>query len=134
MSPRFWIFVAGLLGATAVIAGAVGAHAVPRGDATFAVLGRIFDTAQLYHALHAIALVGVAAVMAATEGKRSHWASALLHVTAFGFTLGIAMFSGGIYAQVSERFALSGWVVPAGGIAFIVGWLAFAVAALGMRR
>jgi uncharacterized membrane protein YgdD (TMEM256/DUF423 family) len=134
MSPRFWIFVAGLLGATAVIAGAIGAHAVPRGDAAFAVLGRIFDAAQLYHALHAIALVGVAAVMAGTEGKRTAWAGGLLQVAALGFVLGIAMFSGGIYVQLGQGLASSGGIVPVGGIAFIVGWVAFALSALGMRR
>jgi uncharacterized membrane protein YgdD (TMEM256/DUF423 family) len=133
MSPRFWIFAAALLGLTAVLAGAAGAHSTLRGTLTISVAARIFDTAQLYHALHALALLGVAAVMAATEGKRARWSGALLQLAALGFTLGVVMFSGGIYVQLARELASSGGIVPAGGFAFIFGWLFLGLSAFGMR-
>jgi uncharacterized membrane protein YgdD (TMEM256/DUF423 family) len=132
MSAHFWIFIAAVLGGLAVLAGAFGAHALP--DATaLAVPVRIFNTGQLYHALHALALLAVAVVLLQTEGHRTGWAGWLLQIAAAAFAIGIVCFSGGIYVQVAKGFTSSAGIVPFGGMALLVGWAAFAIGALGLR-
>jgi uncharacterized membrane protein YgdD (TMEM256/DUF423 family) len=133
MGARFWIFIAAILGGLAVVAGAVGAHALPDSEA-LAVPVRIFNTGQLYHALHALALLGVALTMIATADSRAGWAGWFLQIAALGFALGIVCFSGGIYLQIAKGFTSSAGVVPFGGICMIAGWAAFAIGALGLRR
>jgi uncharacterized membrane protein YgdD (TMEM256/DUF423 family) len=132
MSARFWIFAAALLGGLSVVAGAVGAHALPDSQA-LAVPLRIFNTGQQYHALHALALLGVALVLQQYEGRRTGLSSVLLQIAAVAFTIGIVCFSGGIYFQVAQGFTSSGGIVPFGGVAFLAGWAAFAIGVLGLR-
>jgi uncharacterized membrane protein YgdD (TMEM256/DUF423 family) len=103
MSYRIWLFLAGLAGGTAVMAAAYGAHGL-NGVVTVSPMVKIYDTATLYHALHAIALALVAALLAAT------------------------------YFHIARGIQAVAPVVPAGGIAFIIGWGALALSALGLRR
>jgi uncharacterized membrane protein YgdD (TMEM256/DUF423 family) len=132
MSARFWIFVAAVLGGLAVVAGAIGAHKLPQA-ASLAVPISIFNTGQLYHALHALALFGVAILLLQSEGRRSSFANWFLQIAAAAFAIGIVFFSGGIYVQVAEGFTSSAGIVPFGGILLIVGWAALAIGALGLR-
>ncbi len=132
MSGRFWIFIGALLGGLAVAAGAIGAHALPQVAAS-PDARRIFQTGQLYHALHALALIAVGLVLMQSEGWRARFSAWLLHLAGAAFLTGIACFSGGIYVQVAEGLSSSGGIVPLGGIAFMAGWAAFAIGALGLR-
>jgi uncharacterized membrane protein YgdD (TMEM256/DUF423 family) len=132
MSARIWIFLAALLGGLSVVAGAVGAHALPDLP-SLAVPLRIFNTGQQYHALHALALLGVALVLQQSEGRRTGISSFLLQAAAAAFTIGIVCFSGGIYVQVANGFTSSAGIVPFGGAAFLAGWAAFAIGTLGLR-
>jgi uncharacterized membrane protein YgdD (TMEM256/DUF423 family) len=132
MSARFWIFFGAVFGGLAVVAGAIGAHALPDA-AALAVPLRIYNTGQLYHALHALAMIGAGLAMLYVEGKQSGFSKWLLQIAALAFTIGIVCFSGGIYVQVAKGFTSSAGIVPAGGIAFIIGWVAFAAGALGLR-
>jgi uncharacterized membrane protein YgdD (TMEM256/DUF423 family) len=131
MNGRFWIFLAAILGGVAVAAGAIGSHAL--GDAVSADAKRIFSTGQLYHALHAFALLGVGIVLLQSEGRRARFSSWFLQVAALAFVIGIACFSGGIYVQVAQGLSSSAGIVPLGGISLMVGWAAFAIGALGLR-
>ncbi len=133
MSARFWIFLGALFGGLAVVAGAVGAHALPD-NAALAVPLRIYNAGQLYHALHALALVGAGLAILHMEGKPAGLAKWPLQVAALAFTIGIVCFSGGIYVQVAKGFTSSAGIVPFGGISFLVGWAAFAIGALGLRN
>lgn len=130
MRGRYWIFLGALLGGLAVAAGALGAHALPdaQPDAR-----RIFQTGQLYHALHALALVAVGAVLMQSEGWRARYSTWLLQLAGIAFLTGIACFSGGIYLQVAKGLSSTGGIVPLGGISFMIGWAALAVGALGLR-
>jgi uncharacterized membrane protein YgdD (TMEM256/DUF423 family) len=131
VSGRYWIFLGALLGGLAVAAGAIGAHALPETVAPDA--RRIFQTGQLYHALHALALVALGVVLLQSEGWRARLSTWLLQFAGAAFLTGIACFSGGIYVQVSQALSSSGGVVPFGGVAFMAGWAAFAIGALGLR-
>ncbi len=129
---RLWIFIAGLSGAAAVLAGAYGSHALfPVG--TDSVQADVFRTGQLYHLLHTVALAGVAALMAATDGRRRLWAAVLVNASALAFVAGILFFAGGIYFHTLSGEP-AGRIVPAGGIAFAIGWAALALSVPGFRR
>jgi len=132
MSGRFWIFVAAVLGALAVAAGALGAHAL--GDAVSVESRRIFSTGQHYHSLHALALLGVGIVLLQSEGRRALFSTWSLQAAAIAFLIGILCFSGGIYVQVAKGLSSSAGIVPFGGIALLAGWTAFAIGALGLRN
>jgi len=133
MAFRFWLLIAALAGATAVVMGAYGAHALRDAGAATAVV-RSFETGQLYHALHALALLGLAGVIAASAGRRGRFAGLLLNLAGVAFTGGILLFSGGIYAQTGMAGAGNPGIVPVGGILFIIGWVALALAAFGIRK
>lgn len=132
MSPRFWIFLAAISGGLSVIAGAIGAHSLPE-TVTLAVPIRIFNTAQLYHALHSLALLGTGIVLLATEERRASWSGWVLQAAALAFALGTICFSGGIYVQIARGFGSSAGIVPFGGACLIAGWGALAVGVLGVK-
>ncbi len=131
MSGRIWIFLAALLGGLAVAAGAVGAHAL--GDAASAESRRIFGVGQQYHLLHALALLAAGIVLLQSEERRPRFATLFLQAAAFAFLTGIICFSGGIYVQVAKGLSSTGGIVPFGGMAFMAGWAALAIGALGLR-
>ena len=131
MSARFWVFIAAVMGGLAVAAGAIGAHALS--DAASADAKRTFSTGQLYHALHALALLGVGIVLLQSEGRRARFATWLFQSAAVAFLIGIVCFSGGIYLQVATGPTSTPGIVPLGGIAFMAGWAAFAIGATGLR-
>ncbi len=131
MSYRIWLFLAGIAGGTAVLAAAYGAHGL-NGVVTVSPMVKIYDTATLFHALHAIALTLTAVLLAATDGRRGMFATALLNIAAAAFLIGILLFSGGIYFHIARGLQSVTPVVPAGGIAFVVGWGALALSAFGL--
>lgn len=102
--------------------GAFGAHALKaRLSADMLAVWNTGVQYQLWHALGMI-LVGVSAAGIA-ESAWSRAAGALL-------LAGIALFSGSLYALALGAPKWLGAVTPFGGVAFLLGWLAFAVAAL----
>jgi uncharacterized membrane protein YgdD (TMEM256/DUF423 family) len=77
----------------------------------------------LYHLWHAIGmvLVGLSAAVLA-DGV---W----VRLAGWLFLAGIALFSGSLYALALGAPKWLGAVAPLGGTAFVLGWLAFAIAA-----
>jgi uncharacterized membrane protein YgdD (TMEM256/DUF423 family) len=132
MAFRIWLFLASLSAITAVLAGAYGAHALG-GATTYSTFTKIYETGQLYHALHSIALLGVAVLLAATEGARNAFGTWALNIAAVAFLLGMVLFSGGIYHQVINSVQSGVPIVPAGGGLFLLGWAALALSAFGFR-
>jgi uncharacterized membrane protein YgdD (TMEM256/DUF423 family) len=102
----------GIAGASAVLLGAFGAHAL-RGvlDARGLELWR---TAVNYHVWHALAL---ALAVALGRGRSGRLATA-------AFAVGIVLFSGSLYALALGAPRWVGIVTPFGGLAFMAGWLA----------
>jgi uncharacterized membrane protein YgdD (TMEM256/DUF423 family) len=111
VSTRVALLV-GIAGASAVLMGAFGAHAL-RGvlDARGAEL---WHTAVNYHAWHALALA-VAAGLGCGRARR---------VAMAAFAVGIVLFSGSLYALALGAPRWVGIVTPFGGLAFVAGWLA----------
>jgi uncharacterized membrane protein YgdD (TMEM256/DUF423 family) len=108
-----WLAAAAALGALGVALGAFGAHGlrdrVSAGDLA------TWETAVLYHELHALALLALALFGAAT-GRPVRRPATL-------FVLGIALFSGSLYLLVASGARWLGAVTPLGGLCLIAGWL-----------
>ncbi len=113
-------------GFTAVLLGAFGAHALRgRFEGTPDGARRLewWHTGASYHLAHAVAL-GIVAVL--VERRASGAAS----VAGYAFAVGIALFSGSLYAMSLSGVRALGAVTPFGGLAFLVGWAALFWAAL----
>jgi len=102
-----WIQIGCFLALAAVAAGAFGAHAL-KSHLSAARL-ETFEIAVRYQMYHAIATV----------------LAGILRVDAAGwcFTVGIAIFSGSLYALCLTEARWLGAITPLGGVLFLVGWL-----------
>lgn len=129
---RCWGTLAGLSGAMAVMVSAWASHGLAR-SLPPEVLARAITQAQSathLHLIHSLALLGVAIWLRVQPNRWLHLAGAL-------FVLGILFFSVGIYVMhlwwpVLGTGGLSR-LVPLGGVCFILGWLALAVAGVSGR-
>jgi uncharacterized membrane protein YgdD (TMEM256/DUF423 family) len=116
-TPRIWTALAALSGFLAVAFGAFAAHGVHDPKAQ-----ELLRTGALYEITHALAVIGCAA-LAATGVARTRIAPAL-------FLVGSGLFSGSLYALALGAPRMVGIVTPFGGLCFLAGWLALALAAL----
>ena len=114
-----------IFGFLGVAAGAFGAHAL-RGRLSADML-QVFETGARYQLLHALALVGVALA-------REQFAGRALAVAGWMFVAGIPLFSFSLYALAFTGNRLWGAVTPFGGLCFLAGWAALAVAFGGPRH
>lgn len=118
---RPWTVLAGLSGALAVALSAYAAHGLADHAQALA------EKAGHYALIHALALV--AADRLAADGRRLGHGAALL------FVAGIGLFSGSLTFRALTGAPLAvPLVTPAGGIAFMLGWVVLALAGLGRRR
>ncbi len=122
------LFVGSILAAIGVGIGALGAHSMPgylaaKGFDEVKIEKRLeqCETAVRYQLVHSLAIVAMSLSTVAREPRR-------FRSTVWLMVVGIVLFSGGIYGIVFFEAPTHG-VVPFGGVAFIVGWLAMAVAA-----
>jgi uncharacterized membrane protein YgdD (TMEM256/DUF423 family) len=108
---------AGVSSLIATIAGAVGSHALAFPDAQAL---RSFETAVQFQFVHGLGIISIVLVGISGRGGLVRSAAAWLML------LGTLLFCGSIYARALG--APSGIVgaAPYGGVAFMLGWLAFA--------
>ncbi|QOI97730.1 MAG: DUF423 domain-containing protein [Flammeovirgaceae bacterium] len=115
MSKHTSIKTAALSGALAVALGAFGAHAL---KPMLLETGRLdtFELAVRYQFYHTLALLftGIA---------QSLYQSAYLRLSAIGFTSGILLFSGSLYALCFTGHTWIAFITPFGGTLLIGGWL-----------
>ena len=105
------------LGFLGVALGAFGAHAL-REKLSPAAL-QIWNTAVLYHLLHAVALLAL--------GLYARNAGADVRTAAGFFTAGILIFSGSLYALALSGIKPLGAITPLGGLCLLAGWAWLAV-------
>lgn len=117
MSRTSTLIVGSVLAALAVGLGAFGAH----GLNLDAKPTQTWRTASLYHLVHALALVALSV-------GRMEWSPRIACV-ALMFVVGIAAFSGSLYALVLGGPHWLGPVTPLGGLAFMAAWLILAASA-----
>jgi uncharacterized membrane protein YgdD (TMEM256/DUF423 family) len=101
----------------ATIAGAVGSHALAFPDAQTL---RSFETAVQFQFFHGLGVI--ATVLAGLAGR----AGRLRAAAAWLMIVGSVLFCGSIYARALGAPAGIVGVAPYGGVAFMLGWLAFA--------
>ena len=104
----------------AVAAGAFGAHAL-RARLEPDLLAA-FETGARYQMYHALGLVAVAWLLGRVPGPVATWAGWL-------FLAGTVLFSGSLYALALSGIRQLGAITPLGGVAFLSGWICFALAA-----
>ncbi|MDE0755990.1 MAG: DUF423 domain-containing protein [Woeseiaceae bacterium] len=116
-----WFAVGAFAAAIGVTLGAFGAHALKL-RVTEDLLA-VFETGVRYQMYHALALLAVA--WAATR-----WPGPWINASGWLFTLGILIFCGSLYLMTFTGVRWLGAITPIGGLCFILGWIAMAVAAL----
>jgi uncharacterized membrane protein YgdD (TMEM256/DUF423 family) len=80
-----------------------------------------FRTGAEYQMYHALGLLAVAALSARRP-------STAAHVAGVAFVAGIVLFSGSLYVLTLTGVTKWGAVTPFGGVLFLIGWAALAVA------
>ena len=122
MKSGSWVRVGAAAAFLAVGVGAFGAHGLKeRLDA----IGRTanYQTAFEYHMAHALALVAVGLLAFHVGPSRSR------RLAGWSFLVGMVIFSGSLYILALTGLRWLGAITPIGGVAFLVGWAALAVAA-----
>jgi uncharacterized membrane protein YgdD (TMEM256/DUF423 family) len=115
-----WIVMGAIAAGIGVILGAFGAHGLK--SRVDPALLAVFETGVRYQMYHALALVAVGLA-------RVHWPSTLISLAGWCFLVGILIFSGSLYLMTATGARWLGAITPIGGVAFIIGWIAFAVGA-----
>lgn len=134
-----WFVLGAVLAGLSVAAGAFAAHglegvfAKKYGAETRKVAGREmlrsekylhdFKTGAEYQMYHSLALLAVGLLIARKP-------SAAANVAGWSFLVGIALFSGSLYVLTITGESKLGMITPFGGVAFLVGWAALAMAAM----
>lgn len=116
MNPKSNLVTAGILGGTAVILGALGAHALKSVLEPAQI--ESFETAVRYQMWHALALLALA-----------NWAGKIKRFRLISrlWLIGVILFSGSIYLlSIDELLQLKlsflGPITPLGGLSMIAGW------------
>jgi uncharacterized membrane protein YgdD (TMEM256/DUF423 family) len=133
-ADRIWLLVGAILGGLAVAAGAFGAHGL---KSMFLADGALsaadqqqlanWETAARYQMYHALAILAVG-LLSGRQPSRWLWLAGL------AFVLGTAIFSGYLYVLVLTGQTWLGAVVPIGGLLFLAGWAALAIAVIAAAR
>ncbi len=112
---KFFVIIASILGAIAVMLGAFGAHALKTKLAP--ELLQTFETAVRYQFYHVFALLFVGLMYKEYKSSLLVWAGRM-------FIVGIILFSGSLYflcSMPAQKWL--GAITPFGGLCLITGWL-----------
>ena len=114
MRPQSIVRMAAVLAFLGVALGAFGAHGL---EDILKENERVatWDTAVLYHLVHAVALLGVGVLSRSPK------------VTVYAFLIGVIIFSGSLYILSVTNITKFGAITPIGGLAFLIGWAALVV-------
>lgn len=108
------MIIGAVAGAIAVGLGAFGAHSLR--DLLAPDRLEVYQTAVRYLGLHAIVLIVAGWINCERNEK-------LLSYSAFGFILGMILFSGSLLVLALANVRILGAVAPVGGLSFIAAWL-----------
>jgi uncharacterized membrane protein YgdD (TMEM256/DUF423 family) len=111
---HIFLIAGAAFGFLGVAAGAFGAHLLKSKLPVDAF--EVFEVAVRYQLYHALALIGLVAIMG--------WLpSAWLTISGWMFIIGIFIFSGTLYTLVLSGQRYWGVVTPLGGLLLLLGWL-----------
>ena len=109
MTPVWCLRLAALSGFLVVALGAFGAHGLKPLLQQHQTLA-IWEKAVLYHALHTLVLLGLAARPTVALGA------------VVSFAVGMVLFSGSLYALAVTNMRWLGAITPLGGVSLLLGW------------
>jgi uncharacterized membrane protein YgdD (TMEM256/DUF423 family) len=128
MSAKTWLFTGAVLGLLAVALGAFGAHGLEKAVTNWGLTAEEqvqrldnWEVAVRYQMYHALALVLIGTLSAARP-------RIAVNLAGGAWTFGILVFSGCLYLYVLTGWRPLGMIVPIGGVALLIGWLALAIA------
>lgn len=112
---KLFLIIGSILGATGVMIGAFGAHALKN---LLESSGRLetFETAVKYQFYHALALILLGILM----NSQQH---SLYQYSGYSFIIGTLIFSGSLYALCLSGITKFGMITPIGGVLLIAGWV-----------
>jgi uncharacterized membrane protein YgdD (TMEM256/DUF423 family) len=127
MRGKNWIVTGIFLAGLSVVIGAFGAHGLENHFVHLAPVeyaNKIdnWKTGAMYQFFHSLGIIMIGIVLSFSSLRGKRW----LNVAAILMVMGILLFSGLLYLMTLTGLRL-GMFVPIGGIALIVGWIAFAV-------
>jgi uncharacterized membrane protein YgdD (TMEM256/DUF423 family) len=122
MNPDFrWLGVIGAVsGFLSVALGAFGAHGLK--DRVSAYGLGIWNTGAHYQAVHAVAMISVAGLLAVLSARGGDGALVLFSRAGWAFLVGTVIFSGSLYLLALTEIRWLGAITPIGGTAFLIGW------------
>ena len=117
---KFWLVSGAIFGFLSVALGAFGAHSLRNFLDDYGK--SIYEKAVMYQMFHTMALFAVGGLLHSTK-------KASLSIAAWGFFLGILLFSGSLYLMAVTGMKWLGAITPIGGLSFLFGWawLIFAI-------
>ena len=118
---RLFLVLAGLFGFTGGAAGSFGAYALARRIPAERQV--TFETAVRYQLWHTFAIFAVVVLRTIGPDATSET------IAGWAFVAGVVLFCGSLYALALTGVRRWGAVTPFGGLAFLVGWGSFVVAA-----
>ena len=124
-APRVFLSFVGIFGATGVAAGAYGAHALSQQLSPY--LLNVFQTAVLYQLIHALALLGIVALLSQSVRSKALLISAGLMV------IGTVLFSGSLYLLTLSSWRV-GLITPLGGFLLISAWIMLLIAGFPHKK
>jgi len=124
---QFFLSIGAILGGLSVASGAFASHALREKISDRSL--EIFETAARYQMYHALALLLVALLLTIYQQSPPP----TLLASGWLFIIGIALFSGSLYALSLTNVKILGAIAPLGGTAFIAGWGALAFAAWSLK-
>ncbi len=124
---QFFLSIGAILGGLSVASGAFASHALREKISDRSL--EIFETAARYQMYHALALLLVALLLSIYQQSEPP----TLLASGWLFIIGIALFSGSLYALSLTNVKILGAIAPLGGAALIAGWGALAFAAWSLK-
>jgi uncharacterized membrane protein YgdD (TMEM256/DUF423 family) len=124
---QIFLSIGAILGGLSVAGGAFASHALREKISDRSL--EIFETAARYQMYHALALLLVALLLSIYQQSPPP----TLLASGWLFIIGIALFSGSLYALSLTNVKILGAIAPLGGAAFIAGWGALAFAAWSLK-
>jgi uncharacterized membrane protein YgdD (TMEM256/DUF423 family) len=116
-----YLLLSGFLGLLAVALGAFGAHAL-RPVLLERGLLDAWQTAVLYHLVHAVALLAIALKLSPADAGAPPRAVGRLRAACLCWLIGIVLFSGSLYLLAGLDLKVPWFITPLGGVALLCGW------------
>jgi uncharacterized membrane protein YgdD (TMEM256/DUF423 family) len=123
---QIFLSIAAISGGFSVAAGAFASHALREKISERSL--EIFEVGARYQMYHALALLLVAVLISRIPSPPT-----TLIASGWLLIIGTVIFSGSLYALSLTGMKILGAITPLGGVAFLLGWSALAIASWNLK-